>query len=216
MPSSTNRFNLQRAWRAIALLILASWVLPQACAASRNLRLSYSGQLTTQDRAATVAVIRRRLEAYGAKGVNVRDTQGGIVVSASDPKAIDPAHLRGLIERRGQLRLAPVSADGAVDDKSALVIVRVASVQRAASEDALTIELLPGDASAFTALTARQMGQKIAILVDDEVLMTPRVLDPIAGGRILLTTKEKDPELRELAGILGGGALPGPVRLIPQ
>ncbi len=53
----------------------------------------------------------------------------------------------------------------------------------------------------FEALTRKQLGRRIAILVDGEVISAPVVMDPIASGRIAIPARDER-EARELAAIL--------------
>jgi hypothetical protein len=61
-----------------------------------------------------------------------------------------------------------------------------------------SVHLHLGEAQAkqFAALTTEQVGRRIAITIDDEVLMLPVVREPISGGDIvLLTSPHLDPKI---------------------
>ncbi len=66
----------------------------------------------------------------------------------------------------------------------------------------------------FAALTTRSVSRRIAILVDDEVLSAPVVMEPITGGRAMITLgaaadrATQRAQAEQLAFVLRGGALP--------
>lgn len=70
----------------------------------------------------------------------------------------------------------------------------------------IRVRLAPEDAHSFADLTARHIGQRIAVVQDDEVLMAPVVLQTLTGGEfeILLgaaqTRGEAESALNQLLG----------------
>lgn len=63
-------------------------------------------------------------------------------------------------------------------------------------------------------LTRNEVGNSIAIVLDDHVLTAPKVYSEITGGRSQITGQFEWEEARDLAQILDKGALPLPVRII--
>lgn len=68
----------------------------------------------------------------------------------------------------------------------------------------------------FHALTKRLVGQKLAILVDEQVMSVPVVREPIPGGRVMVTlgAPGRSDEAEQFAARLRGGALPVNVALL--
>lgn len=56
-----------------------------------------------------------------------------------------------------------------------------------AGQRAVIMQLTPGDADAFGDYTVRHVGQEIALSVCGEVLIRPRILDGIYGGRLVVS-----------------------------
>jgi len=68
----------------------------------------------------------------------------------------------------------------------------------------------------FADLTARNVGKRIAILLDGQVLSAPTVQTSITNGIAVITGQFTVQEARELITRLNSGALPVPIKLISQ
>ena len=68
----------------------------------------------------------------------------------------------------------------------------------------------------FGDVTANNVGKRIAIYLDDEVLMAPTVNTPITNGRAVITGNFTLEEAQSLVTQLNAGALPVPVKVIEQ
>ena len=68
-------------------------------------------------------------------------------------------------------------------------------------------------AAAFARLTARHVGQKLALVVDGEVRSAPEIRTAITEGRALISGMATRLEAHPLADILRIGALPFPLSL---
>jgi protein-export membrane protein SecD len=71
-------------------------------------------------------------------------------------------------------------------------------------------------AKIFEDITARNIGQIVAIYLDGFPLSTPVVNEVITGGNAVITGRFNLEESRELATNLNAGALPVPIKLISQ
>lgn len=78
----------------------------------------------------------------------------------------------------------------------------------------VSIELTPEGAKAFGDLTAKNVGRRIAILLDKAVLTAPVVNEPITGGKAVITGSQTLEEAQRLAILLRSGALPVKVDVI--
>ena len=78
----------------------------------------------------------------------------------------------------------------------------------------LTIDLNRDGTSTFAAITAQNIGRRLAIILDGTVYSAPAIKEAIPGGHLQLTGKFTLEELRELEVILRSGALPAPVEII--
>lgn len=66
----------------------------------------------------------------------------------------------------------------------------------------------------FADLTMRNVGRRISILLDGEVLTSPNVKEPITGGKAVITGSRTLEEAHNLAILLRSGALPVKVNII--
>lgn len=68
----------------------------------------------------------------------------------------------------------------------------------------------------FADLTSRNVGKRIAIFLDGQVLSAPTVQNAITNGQAVITGQFAVSEARELVTRLNSGALPVPIKLIQQ
>ena len=71
-------------------------------------------------------------------------------------------------------------------------------------------------AKTWARLTADNVGKSIAIVLDDYVYSSPRVLNEIKGGRSSITGDFTINEAKDLANVLKSGKLPAPARIIQE
>ncbi len=71
-------------------------------------------------------------------------------------------------------------------------------------------------AKKFEQITTRDLGQQLAIFLDNQVLMAPTVQSVISGGQAVISGSFTVPQTREFAILLNSGALPAPVHVIEQ
>ena len=72
----------------------------------------------------------------------------------------------------------------------------------------VSIEFTDAGAKAFGALTAKNVGKQISILLDKQVLTSPVVNEPIPGGKAIITGNRSIEEAQNLAILLRSGSLP--------
>lgn len=71
----------------------------------------------------------------------------------------------------------------------------------------LHVRLGPDDARAFTALTTDLVGHRLAIVQDGEVMMAPRINEPIPGDTLVIDLGGDDPDSPEAAAAAADAAL---------
>lgn len=76
------------------------------------------------------------------------------------------------------------------------------------NRNVVAIEFTDEGAKKFADLTASNVGHKISILLDGEVLTAPVVNEPITGGKAIITGSRSLEEAKSLAILLRSGALP--------
>ena len=60
-------------------------------------------------------------------------------------------------------------------------------LDKSLDQEAMQLELTPQSRDEFAAFTGRHVGETIDLRVDGEVLMSPRLMEPIAGGMIMVS-----------------------------
>jgi len=95
--------------------------------------------------------------------------------------------------------------------KSALV-----NFDRQTNEPMVSLEFDKQGAKIFGDLTTKNIGQPLAIFLDNQPISIPTVREAITSGRAVITGKFTLDEARELAARLSAGALPLPIKLISQ
>ena len=80
----------------------------------------------------------------------------------------------------------------------------------------VAIELNARGAKVFDDLTARNVGKRMAIILDNTVYSAPVIRERISGGRASITGNFTINEARDLAIVLRAGALPAPVNIIEE
>lgn len=65
-------------------------------------------------------------------------------------------------------------------------------------------------------ITSQNVGKRIAILLDDQILISPTVVGPIPDGRTVISGGFTVADTKEISTLLNSGALPAPVKIIQQ
>ena len=101
-------------------------------------------------------------------------------------------------------------ASGAVASAEPLQLaVAKASVvaDRVTNQQSLSLELTPASREAFGAFTTEHVGDTVDLRIDGEVVMSPRMVEPITGGLIMVSGTFEPGQLAEIGKrILPGGA----------
>jgi preprotein translocase subunit SecD len=80
----------------------------------------------------------------------------------------------------------------------------------------VTVDLDRRGTDVFGALTAENVGRRLAIILDHTVYSAPVIKEPIQGGHVQITGNFSFEEAHELAIVLRSGALPAPVEIIEE
>lgn len=78
----------------------------------------------------------------------------------------------------------------------------------------VSLKLDRKDASKFASVTGRNVGKRLAIVLDNIVRSAPVIKERISGGEAMITTGDVNPDkAKDLAIVLRSGALPAPVMI---
>ena len=135
--------------------------------------------------------------------------------SASEARARLDAYLRAATQGRGSFARGPYSS--AAGGSKAIRSYAVAPDQlvldvveaKGVDPPAVLVTLAPDSASAFGALTGASIGKRLGMMLDDDIMSAPLVLNRIDGGRLQITmgsSEQRDAkaEAEELALTLRG------------
>jgi SecD/SecF fusion protein len=86
-----------------------------------------------------------------------------------------------------------------------------------ASSWIVSLKLARKDAAKFASVTGRNVGKRLAIVLDNVVRSAPVIRERIPGGEAMITTGDVNPDkAKDLAILLRSGALPAPVLTIEE
>ncbi len=151
-----------------------------------------------------VKIIERRVNELGlTEPVIQRQGRDRIIVEL--PGVKDPEKAIAMLGRTAMLHFE--------DDKGNVVLtgsdLKDAKAQiNSNNQAAVGLEFNDAGGKKFADLTARNVGRKIAIVLDDEVLTAPVVQETITGGRAQITGSRNIEEAEHLAILLRSGSLP--------
>jgi preprotein translocase subunit SecD len=193
----------------------------------------------------SIETIRRRIDSLGTKEPSInRQGENRIMIQA--PGESDPEKLRAIIGKTAKLTFQMVDETVTPEDIQAGRIppgsevlpgdqyapVYVVKKRALVSGEELTnaqqqfdpqsgnpVVALTFNASGgrkFGDLTARNVGKRFAIVLDDKVLSAPVINGPITGGSGIITGNFTVQSANELSLLLRSGALPAPLNVEDQ
>lgn len=80
----------------------------------------------------------------------------------------------------------------------------------------VNMELTAEGARIFSRVTEKNVGKRLAIVLDGRVVSIPNIQEKIPSGRAQITGMANDKEAKDLAIVLRAGALPAPVEVIEE
>lgn len=80
----------------------------------------------------------------------------------------------------------------------------------------ISLSFTAAGAKTFKDVTTAGVGRQLAIVLDNVVYSSPRINEPIPGGRASITGQFSREEARQLAIVLRAGALPAPLNILEE
>lgn len=90
------------------------------------------------------------------------------------------------------------------------------SFNQQTGEPVVNLTLNEVGAKKWADITTRNVGKRIAILLDNQILISPTVINPIPDGQTVISGGFTAAATKEISTLLNSGALPAPVRVIEQ
>ncbi len=153
----------------------------------------------------TMSVIRTRLSDKGYSEATVqRLGEDGIRVEI--PDVTDTAFVLELIGEPALLEFT--TPDGATFMTGDAVSSAVAGLNQSNGEYVINFKLNKNGSELFKDMTTKYVGQVLYILLDGEVLLAPRVNEPITNGEGSISGMDSREEATKIAAQIQSGALP--------
>jgi len=175
-------------------------------------------------------VIERRVNFFGISEPNVQTSnfEGHDRVMVELPGIKDTKQAQSIIGKTAQLvfmkvvdlpveknatpssTLVPTDLTGADLAESSVVF------DRNTGKPAVSISFTQAGADKFEKITGENVGKKVTIVLDNELVSAPVVQEKIAGGQAQITGNFSLDEAKNLSIQLNAGALPVPVSLVEE
>ena len=183
-----------------------------------------------------IEVLRRRVDALGTTEPNIQ-RQGADRILVQVPGLQDPQRLKEILGRTAKLEFRLLADPGASDvdmlpsrDSGG---ARVPVERRVIVEGGDLVDASPGfdqrtnepivnfkfnirGAQRFGAVTSDNVGKPLAIVLDNEVISAPRILQPITGGSGQISGRFTVQQANDLAVLLRAGALPAKLTIVEE
>ena len=156
----------------------------------------------------TMSVIRTRLSDKGYSEATVQ-RQGDEGIRVEIPDVTDTARVLELIGEPALLEFT--TPDGTVfmtGDAVSSAESGLSQGQGSVGEYVINFKLNKSGTELFKEMTTRYVGQTLYILLDGEVLLAPRVNEPITGGEGSISGMESREAAEKIAAQIQSGALP--------
>ncbi|NQY82304.1 MAG: protein translocase subunit SecD [Alphaproteobacteria bacterium] len=187
----------------------------------------------------TIEVIRRRVDETGTNEPTIQQ-QGRLRILVQLPGLDDPERLKNLLGRTAQMNFHLVDPRGLqgkrafpgslalpmADDGTLIAIERRVIVSGEHLEDSqatfqdnlpvVSFRFNQNGGQRFGHVTANNVNERLAIILDNTVISAPNIDEPILGGSGIIRGGFSLTQAQDLALLLRAGALPAPIAIIEE
>jgi len=191
----------------------------------------------------SIEIVRRRIDEFGTSEANIQ-RQGADRIMVELPGLDNPERVKSLIGQTARMNFHLVEpntgsgasaqdlppgtfiASGGADDPSTYVVRRRIEVAGDRLVDAqpsfnngqaiVSFRFDTAGGRRFGAVTSANVGQRLAIMLDDKVISAPVIKSPIIGGSGIIEGNFTVESARDLALLLRAGALPAPLVILEE
>ncbi len=192
----------------------------------------------------SIEIVRRRIDQLGTKEPTIQ-RQGRTRIIVQLPGVENPEHVKSLLgktaklsfhmvddislndARRGKLPPSSMLIEGGVSSREGAYIVKRLPVvtgehltdSRPSFQDGeavVTFEFDSIGAKAFGNATRENIGHRLAIVLDNEVISAPEIKGAITGGSGIISGSFTSESANELSLLLRSGALPAPLQVLEE
>jgi len=169
-------------------------------------------------------VIERRVNLFGIgePSVQTASFEGKQRIIVELPGIKDPKDAIELIGKTAQLSFAEVVGEGeeqslAPTDLTGADLSKAdVTFDQTTGKPVVAIEFTDEGGKKFTALTEKNVGKPLPIILDDQLVSAPIVQEVITGGSAVISGEFTLEEAKNLAIQLNAGALPVPISLVEE
>ncbi len=162
-------------------------------------------QITSDTIQKSIGVLRNRVDSLGVKEPSIYP-QGNDRIVVEIAGVDDPEQAINIIKNTAQLEFRDEKGNVLVTGKD----LKDAQASPGVNGKGASVDLEFNDTGAklFADATAKNVGKRIAIVIDNEVISAPTVDEPIPSGRAQISGNFTAEEAQNLAVLLRSGALP--------
>ncbi|MDP3994683.1 MAG: protein translocase subunit SecD [bacterium] len=173
-------------------------------------------------------VIERRVNLFGIAEPSVQTSnfEGKDRIVVELPGIKDTKQAVDLIGKTAQLTFAGVQAGVSVTDSADVLVptdltgadLMESSVafDKTGGKPSVSITFTKEGGEKFAKITEENLGKRVAIILDNEIVSSPMVQEKITGGQAQITGNFTLDEAKKLSIQLNAGALPVPISLIEE
>lgn len=161
-------------------------------------------------------IIERRVNLYGVSEPVIQTAKSGgdyrVIVELAGVTNINEA--LSLVGKTAELSFKEGSVSANLSGKDLRLAKPVFNPQNGEP----VVELTFNDAGTkkWAEITKRNVGKPIAILLDNQILLAPTVINAITDGKTIISGGFKVADTKTLSTLLNSGALPAPVKVVEQ
>ena len=205
---------------------------------NNKIKISFSkfGILTINNSALkqSIEIIRRRIDDVGTKEPTILQ-RGEKRILVELPGIKDPDRIKKLLGKTAQLnfRLVSENSEFGVDEMSSEtgeelkiskrivisgenLIDAQPTIQSQNNEPVVSFTLDRLGAQKFGRITTDNVGRRLAIVLDNQVISAPNINEPITTGKGMISGNFSFQEATDLALLLRSGALPTPLDVVEE
>jgi SecD/SecF fusion protein len=185
-----------------------------------------------------IEVLRKRVDALGTTEPSIQ-RQGADRILVQVPGLQDPQRLKDILGKTAKLQFRFLAEGGGSPENVEMMPSRDANGQQVAVERRVIVEgedLIDAQPAfdqrtnepivnfkfnvrggqKFGVATSENVGRPLAIVLDNEVISAPRIINPITGGSGQISGRFSVQQANDLAVLLRAGALPAKLTIVEE
>ena len=183
----------------------------------------------------SLEIVRRRIDEVGTKDPTIM-RRGSDRILIELPGLDDPNRIKNLLGKTANLTFRLVSEDDDFgseaiffeDGKSQLnvnkrivmagdnLVNAKPTFDNKLNETIVSFSLDRAGAKKFARVTSKNVGKRLAIILDNKIISAPSIREPIVGGNGTISGNFTFQSATDLALLLRSGALPAPLRIVEE